>query len=138
MLRQFEATLSLAEAFGHEDVTPLVSRWVSESGVATGILSLQVVGSTGGITTIEYESGALADLARALEAIAPVDGDYRHNQRWHDGNGFSHLRSALLGTSLVVPIKNGGLALGTWQQIVVLNFDNGPRKRPLVGTILGD
>ena len=102
----------------------------------SGAICLQVVGSTGGITTIEYEPGALADLERALERIAPASGRYEHNERWHDGNGFSHLRSAILGTSMVVPFRAGELALGTWQQIVVLNFDNRDRERRLVGHLL--
>ena len=135
MLHQFETTLGLEAAFGHADVTRTAARWIEEAGAASGILCLQVVGSTGGITTIEYEPGALADLERAMEALAPVDGDYAHNERWHDGNGFSHLRSAIIGTSLAIPVRDGSLALGTWQQIVVLNFDNRPRQRLVVGSL---
>ena len=95
-----------------------------------------MVGSTGAITTIEYESGALSDLRRALDAIAPVDGEYAHNARWGDGNGFSHVRSALLKTSLSIPVLEGRLALGTWQQVVAINLDNRPRDRELAAVIV--
>ena len=96
-----------------------------------------MVGSTGGVTTIEYESGALADLKRAVEALAPADAHYDHNARWGDGNGFSHIRSALLKTAIAIPVIGGQLALGTWQQIVVLNFDNRSRSRTVVGVVTG-
>ena len=102
-----------------------------------GLLGVQMVGSTGGVTTIEYEPGALADLRRAVEQLAPSDADYEHNARWHDGNGFSHVRSALLKTGLSIPILEGRLQLGTWQQVVALNFDNRDRDRELVGVIVG-
>lgn len=135
-MRTFEARFRLEAAFGHTDVTGTVAGWVAEAGCDNGVVCLQVVGSTGGITTIEYEPGALADLERAMERLAPVGGHYEHNERWHDGNGFSHLRSAVLGTALVVPVRSGALALGTWQQIVVVNFDNRSRERLLVGILL--
>jgi secondary thiamine-phosphate synthase enzyme len=137
-MKTYEARFSLGAAFGHADVTGVAAGWVTEAGCGDGALCLQVVGSTGGITTIEYEPGAMADLERAMERLAPVDGHYEHNERWHDGNGFSHLRSAVLGTSLVVPIRSGVLALGTWQQIVMINFDNRSRERLLVGMLLED
>lgn len=129
--------LPLAEEFGHADVTGPVSELVRDSGVDAGMAVVALVGSTGAVTTIEYESGALADLRGALDAFAPADGRYRHNDRWGDGNGFSHLRSALLRTSIAVPVTDGRLALGTWQQIVVLNFDNRPRDREVVATVFG-
>lgn len=132
----FETTFALRAEFGHVDATPVVAEWVARSGLADGIVCLQVVGSTGGITTIEYEPGALSDLEQALERLAPATGRYQHNERWHDGNGFSHLRSATLGTSMVVPVRSGELQLGTWQQIVVLNFDNRDRERRLVAQII--
>jgi secondary thiamine-phosphate synthase enzyme len=87
--------------------------------------------------TIEYESGALADLQRVMERLAPSDGDYEHNARWGDGNGFSHVRSALMRTSLVLPIVESKLRLGTWQQIIVINFDNRAREREICGVICG-
>jgi secondary thiamine-phosphate synthase enzyme len=129
---------SLRAAFGHEDITREVRAWVGSTGVSTGMVALQVVGSTGALTTIEYEPGALEDLRLALEEIAPTDGPYEHNKRWGDGNGFAHLRSALLKTGLTVPVIGGELQLGTWQQIVVLNFDNRDRVREVVGVILGE
>ena len=138
MLGRFQPKIPLEAAFGHADVTGVVRQWLAESEIANGILSIQAVGSTGGITTIEYEPGALSDLAGAMERIAPVDGHYEHNERWHDGNGFSHLRSAIVGTSIVTPVSSGELVLGTWQQIVLLNFDNRPRERQLQGTLIGE
>jgi secondary thiamine-phosphate synthase enzyme len=131
-------SVSLTAEFGHRDVTAEVGGWVGESAVGSGVALIQVVGSTGGITTIEYEPGALADLRRAIESLAPADGHYEHNKRWGDGNGFSHVRSALLKTSLALPIAGGRLQLGTWQQIVVLNFDNRSREREVVGIICGE
>jgi secondary thiamine-phosphate synthase enzyme len=130
-------TVRLPAMFGHADITPDLQRLVSESGVPTGVLTVQLVGSTGAITTIEYESGALSDLRRALDVIAPLDADYAHNARWGDGNGFSHVRSALLKTSLSLPIVDGELALGTWQQVVAINLDNRERERELVAVVIG-
>ena len=127
----------LGERFGHVDVTPVAEGWVAASAIANGTLALQAVGSTAGLTTIEYEPGALSDLERALESLAPVSASYAHDARWGDGNGFSHLRSALMRTEMVLPIVGGRIALGTWQQIVLMNFDNRPRRRPLIGIIQG-
>ena len=110
---------------------------VSGSGVRSGVLTVQLVGSTGAITTIEYESGALSDLRRALQVLAPTEADYAHNARWGDGNGFSHVRSALLKTSLSLPVVDGGLVLGTWQQVVAINLDNRDRERELVAVLVG-
>lgn len=129
--------LRLAEEFGHRDVTEDVERLVAESGVRDGMVVVSLTGSTGAVTTIEYESGALADLRRALDRLAPANDDYAHNARWGDGNGFSHVRSALLKTSLAVPIVGGRLALGTWQQIVVINLDNRSREREVVAVVVG-
>lgn len=127
----------LPAAFGHEEVTGPIEELVRESGVKTGMVCVGVVGSTAAVTTIEYETGALADLRSALEALAPETGDYRHNARWGDGNGFSHLRSALVKTGMAIPIVDAQLQLGTWQQLVVLNFDNRERERTLVATVVG-
>ena len=137
MVVEHRLSVSLPAEFGHQDITSEVGDWVEESRVVTGIVAIDVVGSTGGITTIEYEPGALADLRRAVESLAPAAGHYEHNARWGDGNGFSHVRSALLKTGLVLPISGGRLQLGTWQQIVVLNFDNRPREREVVVVIHG-
>jgi secondary thiamine-phosphate synthase enzyme len=130
-------TVHLAGEFGHADVTPELQTLVDDSGLQTGVLTVQMLGSTGAITTIEYESGALSDLRRALDRIAPVDGDYAHNARWGDGNGFSHVRSALLKTCLSVPIIDGKLAVGIWQQVVAINLDNRERQRELVAVLVG-
>lgn len=129
-------SFSLPAEFGHRDVTPELEELVRDSEVQTGVLVVQLVGSTGAITTIEYEPGALEDLRRALDVIAPANDDYAHNARWGDGNGFSHVRSALLKTSLAIPIIEGRLVLGTWQQVVVLNLDNRDRRREVVGVVV--
>ena len=130
-------TLHLAAEFGHADITSDLEKLVRESGVRTGVMTVQMIGSTGAITTIEYESGALNDLRQALERFAPVDEEYAHNARWGDGNGFSHLRSAILKTSLSIPVIDGTLALGTWQQVVAINLDNRDRMRELVAVLVG-
>jgi secondary thiamine-phosphate synthase enzyme len=118
------------------DLTPDLSDFVSKSGVAEGLLVIFVPGSTAGITTIESESGAIADFKRAVERLAPRDEHYEHNLRWGDGNGYSHIRAALLGPSLTVPIGQGQLELGTWQQIVLCDFDNRPRRRRVLLRLL--
>ena len=120
------------------DVTPQVTAIVEKSGVRNGIVSIANPGSTGGITTIEFEPGAVADLKAALEKLAPANARYSHNDTWDDGNGFAHLRSALVGASQAFPVRDGAVALGTWQQIVFLDFDNRPRRRKLVVTIVGE
>lgn len=127
----------LAAEFGHRDVTGELEQLVERSGVQTGVLVVQLVGSTGAITTIEYEPGALADLQRALEVMASTEQPYEHNARWGDGNGFAHVRSALLKTSLSIPIVDGRLVLGQWQQVVVLNLDNRARQREVVAVVTG-
>ena len=119
------------------DVTDQVRAFVADSGIQEGILVVFTPGSTAGVTTIEYESGAVSDLKRAMERIAPREGEYEHNRRWGDGNGYSHLRSALLGPSVAVPIQDGSPVLGTWQQIIVCDFDNRPRHRNVVLQLLG-
>jgi len=120
------------------DITAQVAASVTESGVRNGIVCIANPGSTGGITTIEFEPGAVADLKAALERLAPEKARYRHNETWDDGNGFAHLRSALVGASQAFPIRDGAIALGTWQQIVLLDFDNRPRRRKLVVTVVGE
>ncbi|MBI3934419.1 MAG: YjbQ family protein [Acidobacteria bacterium] len=117
------------------DITSEVSKAVREAGLQNGVAHLFVAGSTAALTTIEFEAGALEDLKRALDQIAPMTGEYAHNQAWGDGNGYAHLRAALLKPDLCVPIEGGRLALGTWQQIVLLDFDNRPRQRKVVLTL---
>lgn len=120
------------------DITAAVSQAVAASGLRSGIATIFVVGSTAGITTIEFEPGAIADLNRVFEEIAPRQGEYRHHLRWGDDNGSSHVRAAMLGPSLAVPFIDGALALGTWQQIMLLEFDTRPRRREYVIQIVGD
>jgi len=120
------------------DVTAQVARAVDESGVASGLVTVHVAGSTGSVTTIEYEPGCLADLRALLDRLAPQGADYAHEQRWHDGNGQSHLRAALMGPSMTVPVLEGRPVLGTWQQIIVLDFDNKPRQRRVLVQVLGE
>ena len=118
-------------------MTDEITNLVADSGVRDGAVVVSLTGSTGAVTTIEYEGGALADLRRALDVLAPANDDYAHNARWGDGNGFSHVRSALLKTSLAIPVVDGRLQLGTWQQVVVINLDNRPREREVVAVVLG-
>jgi len=119
------------------DITPHVSHSVSESGLTEGQVLIFVPGSTAAITTIEYESGAVRDLKEAIERLAPAGIPYRHDARWGDGNGYAHVRAALLGPSLTVPLIQGRLILGTWQQIMLVDFDNEPRDRKVLVSISG-
>ena len=119
------------------DITPLVSRKVDESGLTEGQVLIFVPGSTAAVTTIEYESGVVWDLKEAIERIAPTGIPYRHDAKWGDGNGYAHVRAALLGPSLTVPLIESRLALGTWQQIVLVDFDNEPRERKVLVSISG-
>jgi len=119
------------------DLTGVAQEFVRSGVVQEGLLVVFTPGSTAGITTIEYESGAIADLKRALEIMAPRHGEYEHNLRWGDGNGYSHVRSALIGPSLAVPVRDGRLELGTWQQIVLCDFDNRPRRRRVTLQLVG-
>ena len=120
------------------DVTAQISRAVAESGMRQGIVNVAGRGSTLGITTLEYEPGCVADLKNALETLAPTDGEYAHNARWGDENGYAHLRSALMGTSKGFPLAGGQILLGTWQQIVLCDFDNRPRERQVTVTVVGE
>ena len=120
------------------DITDKISESVKSSKIFSGIATVFVPGSTAGITTIEYESGVVADLQKAIERQAPVGLHYDHDARWGDGNGFSHIRSALMGTSFTVPFSKGNLSLGTWQQIVLCDFDNRPRKRKILVQMIGN
>ena len=120
------------------DITDAVVSVLEESKITSGILHAFVTGSTAGLTTIEYEDGAILDLKDAFDRIAPMDIDYSHNERWGDGNGFSHIRASLLGPSLSVPIRNGSLQLGVWQQVVLVDFDNRSRERTVVISVQGE
>ncbi len=136
----YREILELAGTAGVDihDVTDQVARAAVASGIKEGMVVVFTPGSTAAVTTIEYEEGVLSDLERLLERLAPAGGLYAHNQRWADGNGYSHLRATLLGPSLAVPLGNGRLMLGVWQQIVVLDFDNRPRQRRVVVSVQGD
>ncbi len=126
---------------GHADVLDItghIERIVRESKIRSGVANVSGKGSTLGVTTIEYEPGAVADLKRALEKIAPSDHDYAHNARWGDDNGYSHLRSALIGTARSYPVRDGQLDLGAWQQVVLCDFDNRPREREITVTVVGE
>lgn len=121
-----------------QDLTEKVGALVTRAGISEGMALVFVPGSTAGVTTIEYEPGLLQDFPAAMERFAPRDLEYGHDRRWHDGNGHSHVRASLLGPSLTVPIADGKLALGTWQQIVLVDFDNRARQRRIVVTIMGE
>lgn len=120
------------------DITPEVSHKLTENGLKKGTVTMFVPGSTAGFTTIEYESGLVKDFTELMEKIIPSDAVYHHDARWGDGNGFSHLRSALLGPSLTVPFSNGQLLLGTWQQIIFVDFDNRARNRTIALQFIGE
>jgi secondary thiamine-phosphate synthase enzyme len=120
------------------DITDAVADAVTKSGLKDGTVTIFTPSSTSGLTTIEYESGAVADLRRLFDEILPADREYAHNARWGDGNGHSHIRAALLGPSLTVPFVAGRLTLGTWQQIIYVDFDIRPRQRELVVQIMGE
>jgi secondary thiamine-phosphate synthase enzyme len=120
------------------DITERLESLIRKSEIGKGDLSATVVGSTGSITTIEFEPGAVADLKDAIARLAPPGMHYAHELAWHDGNGHSHVQAAMMGPSVSLPIRNGRLALGTWQQVVVINHDNKPRpRRPLAVTMIG-
>lgn len=135
--RTYEITLSTKGLGDTHDITDQVAGSIEESGLKTGVATVFVPGSTAGVTTIEFEPGAVADLKAAFERMAPQGIRYAHNDRWGDGNGFSHVRAALLGPSVTVPFVDGKLVLGTWQQIVLVDFDNRPRKRRVVIQVMG-
>ncbi len=120
------------------DITPQVEQQVAETDINNGTATLFVAGSTAGISTIEFESGLLSDFQSMWERNIPQNIPYDHDRRWGDGNGHSHVRASLLGASLVVPFNDKRLTLGTWQQIVLIDFDNRPRSRQIILQIMGD
>ena len=119
------------------DITDQLASMAQRANVQNGSLCASVIGSTGSITTIEYEPGVVEDLKRAITRLAPPDMDYEHEKAWHDGNGHSHVQAALLGPSIAIPVRNGALVLGTWQQVVIINHDNRSRKRRVEVTLVG-
>jgi len=134
------ASISLSTQ-GHTDIreiTGQVAETLSASGLHLGIVTIFCPSSTSGITTIEYEPGCMADLRRMLDELIPSNRPYQHDETWGDANGYSHMRSALLKASLTIPFVNGKLTLGTWQQIIYVDFDNRPRHRELVVQVMGE
>ncbi len=121
-----------------KDITPHVKEAVSKTGIKEGIVLVFVPGSTGAITTIEYEPGLLEDFPRALEKLFPKDIRYEHHERWHDGNGHSHVRASFIGPSLMIPLSGGSLTLGTWQQIILCDMDVPAREREIIVKIVGE
>jgi secondary thiamine-phosphate synthase enzyme len=120
------------------DITAKVKEHIEREGIRSGLASLFVNGSTAALTTIEFESGLIQDLKDFVEKYIPSDRPYHHDDRWNDDNGFSHLRASLFGPSLTIPIENGRLCLGTWQQAVLLDFDNRPRTREIIVQLIGE
>jgi secondary thiamine-phosphate synthase enzyme len=120
------------------DITPEVEKRLAETEVSDGVITLFVTGSTAGITTIEFESGLLSDFQDMWQRNIPTDIPYKHDKAWGEGNGYSHCRASLLGASLVIPFSDKKLALGTWQQVVLVDFDNRPRSRQIVVQIMGE
>jgi len=137
-IKTFSLSLNTRGATDIHDITDAIARQVAQSGLKDGTVTVFCPSSTSALTTIEYESGALDDLRRLLDEIIPENREYAHNARWHDGNGHSHVRAALLGPSLTIPFVNGQLTLGTWQQIIHVDFDNKPRRRELVLQVIGE
>jgi secondary thiamine-phosphate synthase enzyme len=119
------------------DITDKLARLVQRSKIENGVLCANAVGSTGSITSIEFEPGVVKDLKEAIHRLAPPGMPYAHEQAWHDGNGHSHVQASLLGPSITIAVRNGSLRIGTWQQIVVINHDNHPRTRSIEITITG-
>jgi len=119
------------------NITDQLARIAQRAGIENGSLHASVIGSTGSLTTIEYEPGVVEDLRRAITRLAPPDMEYEHEKAWHDGNGHSHVQAALLGPSVAIPVRDGALDLGTWQQVVLINHDNRARKRRVEVTLVG-
>ena len=140
-MKTFRGNITLATRGNNQilDMTAELQRLVEESQVRTGQLVVMVVGSTAGVTTLEFEPGLVNhDIAAAMERIAPKQGDYLHEETWHDDNGHSHVRAALTGASLAMPVVEGRLPLGTWQQVVLVDYDTRPRQRQVVVTVIGE
>ncbi len=132
-------TLEMSTTAGTDilDLTQQVQDLVGATGIAEGLVHLFISGSTGALTTIEYESGVVNDLRAAIERLFPRDIPYEHDRRWGDGNGYAHVRAAFFKPSLAIPLTKRRLELGTWQQIVLLDFDNRPRRRRIRGQVMG-
>jgi secondary thiamine-phosphate synthase enzyme len=137
-VKTFSLPLSTRGNADIHDITDPIANIISRSGLISGTATVFCPSSTSALTTIEYESGALSDLRRLFDEVAPSNREYAHNERWHDGNGHSHVRAALLGPSLTIPFVEGQLTLGTWQQVIYVDFDNRSRERNLVVQLIGE
>jgi len=136
-LYKFDFSIKMKEGVDIKDITDIVAEAVAKANIKDGVVHITSIGSTGSVTTIEYEPGVIEDLKRAINELAPPDRYYEHERAWHDGNGHSHVQSALLGPSESISIRDGRLQLGTWQQIVLINHDIRPRQRKVSLTIIG-
>lgn len=138
MVKSIEISVPTSGDGDTKDITEIVEEAIAQSGLDSGIVTVFVPGSTAGLSTIEYEDGVVGDLADAVQRVAPSDIPYAHNARWGDGNGHAHVRAALIGPSLTIPFTNAKPMLGTWQQVVLLDFDNRPRQRRLILQMIGE
>jgi secondary thiamine-phosphate synthase enzyme len=138
MIRTARFQLSTSGQGDAHDVTGKATAALKDAGLKSGVMTLFVTGSTAAVTTIEFEPGAVSDFNRLFEQLAPRAAEYRHHLRWGDDNGSSHVRAALLGPSLTIPFVEGALTLGTWQQIMVLEFDTSARRREVVVQMIGE
>lgn len=139
MIKSYEITKNSAtDETDIFDLTADIQKLLEKSKIKNGIVTVFTPGSTAAVTTIEFERGVLEDLKRAIEKLAPRGHRYAHDAAWGDGNGHAHVRSALVGPSCSIPISEGNLMLGTWQQVVLLDFDNRPRRRRVVIQIMGE
>ena len=137
-VKTFSLSLNTRGDADIHDITDQIASHITKSGLKDGTVTIFCPSSTSALTTIEYESGALSDLRRLFNEIVPLDREYAHNERWHDGNGHSHVRAALLGPSITIPFVDGQLTLGTWQQVIYVDFDNRSRQRKLVIQLIGE
>ncbi len=137
-VKTFSLSLSTRGNADIHDITDQVAGKIAQSGLKDGTVTVFCPSSTSGVTTIEFESGAVSDLKRLFDEIIPLNREYAHNARWGDGNGHSHVRASLLGASLTVPFIDGRLTLGTWQQIIYVDFDTRPRRRELTVQVIGE
>jgi secondary thiamine-phosphate synthase enzyme len=138
MVRTVRLPLSTSGQGDAHDITTKVAEALKESRLNSGVATVFVTGSTAAVTTIEFEPGAVSDFNRLFEQLAPRRAEYRHHLRWGDDNGSSHVRAALLGPSLTIPFVGGALTLGTWQQIMVVEFDTSARRREIVVQMIGE
>ena len=136
-IETYEIEKAMETGLDMQDLTHELTLLVKKSGIREGVLNLNIIGSTGSLTTIEFEPGVVQDLKDAIERLAPEGLEYKHELAWHDGNGHSHVQAALMGPSLCLCIHDGRLRLGTWQQVVVINHDNRARNRKIAVTVTG-